>query len=89
MRIEFVLDTEPHRRPIRARHDENLFFGRLQPLRHSRLNDRSIWQQDHEVKLPKRTLDRVGEANQPKRERALSEIPGFPGLRPVRDKRWS
>jgi hypothetical protein len=46
---------------------EHLVFGHLQPLRHCRLNDRSVWQQDHEVKLPKCTLDRVGEANQPKR----------------------
>jgi hypothetical protein len=52
---------------LHRRHDENLVFGRLQPLRHCRLNDRSIWQQDHEVKLPECTLDRVGEANQPKR----------------------
>jgi hypothetical protein len=65
MRIGFVLDTEPHRRPIHA--GEKFVFGHLQPLCHCRLNNRSIWQQDHEVKLPECTLDRVGEANQPKR----------------------
>jgi hypothetical protein len=64
MRIGFMLDTEPHRRPIHA--GENFVFCHLQPLCHCRLNNRSIWQQDHEVKLPECTLDRVGEANQPK-----------------------
>ena len=43
-----------------CRKPQNLVFGRLQPLRNCRLNNRSIWQQDHEVKLPERTLDRVG-----------------------------
>src|SRR5260370_1389862 len=42
---------EKEKKFLRRRHDGNLVFGRLQPLRHCRLNDRSNWQQDHEVKL--------------------------------------
>jgi hypothetical protein len=54
MRIGFMLETEPHRRPIHT--GENFVFCHLQPLCHCWLNNRSIWQKDHEVKLPECTL---------------------------------
>jgi len=88
MRIEFVLDTEPHRRPIHAGTMRICFRP---PTTASPLSAQRPF---HLATGPRSKIAGAHpwscrRSKSAKTERALSEIPAFPVLRPVRDKRWS
>jgi hypothetical protein len=72
--ITFISIVNQHDEEPRAAQSTPENPERLQPPRHSRLNNRPVRQQNYEEHLAQWSFDRIGERNEPKRDRRRAEF---------------